>query len=120
MNTVKLTYRIAITAYLIQFVLLAISTLDRDDMPLDDASRIFTGLIIVAFKALPWLVLIPGLLLRSPKIMAWMCYVCLAYFLLWVLAAFGVDQTHIAAWGIVITVVQFIAAAINTRLSKKP
>ena len=118
MNSVKLSYRVAIIMYLLQIVILTITTFDRD-IALDDIKNLAYGSIIVAFKAIPWLILLPGLIMRSEKIMAWMCYVCLVYFVLWVLAAFSVGNTSVALMAILVTVIQFMAAAINTRLAKR-
>ncbi len=69
-------------------------------------------------KAVPWLVLIPGLIMKSPKIMAWMSYVCLVYFIIWILAAFGENQSTLGSLGVLITFIQFSAATYYTRLKK--
>ena len=51
--------------------------------------------------------------------MAWMSYVCLVYFIIWILAAFGANQTGLGQLGVLLTVVQFMAAAMNTRFAKR-
>ncbi len=118
MNKVTLTYRIALICYFLQFALLAVGTFDRDDIELT-AGLFFTGLLLVLIKGIPWLVLVPGLIKRHEKIMAWMSYVCLVYFIIWILAAFGANQTGLGQLGVLLTVVQFMAAAMNTRFAKR-
>lgn len=118
MNKVTLTYRIALLCFFLQFALLTVSTFDRDDLELT-MSMVISGIVLVLIKGIPWLVLVPGLILRHEKIMAWMSYVCLVYFIIWILAAFGADQTGIGKLGVLLTIVQFTAAAVNTRLAKR-
>lgn len=118
MNKVALTYRIALACFFLQFALLAAGTFDREDLEMT-VSMVMSGIVLVLIKGIPWLVLIPGLIMRQEKIMAWMSYVCLVYFIIWILAAFGAQQTGIAKLGVLLTIVQFTAAAINTRFAKR-
>jgi|GEM_PF-1692825 len=118
MNKMKLSYGLALLCFAFQFILLAVGTFDRPDIDLSDASLFFTGLLIATVKAVPWLVLLPGLIMKSPKIMAWMSYVCLVYFIIWILAAFGENQSTLGSLGVLITFIQFSAATYYTRLKK--
>jgi len=119
MNKVKISYNLALMCFVIQFVLLLAGTFDRPDIKIDGAWALFIGLILTAIKGIPWLVLIPGLLQKSKNVMAWMSYICLVYFIIWVLAAFGQNQHQLATWGVVVTLVQFVAAGYHTRLAKR-
>ncbi len=118
MNKMKLSYGLALLCFALQFALLAVGTFDRPDIDLSDLSLFFTGLLIVTIKTVPWLVLIPGLIMKSPKIMAWMTYVCMVYFIIWILAAFGENQSTLGSLGVLITFIQFSAATYYTRLKK--
>lgn len=118
MNKITLTYQVALTSFFLQFALLAASTFNRDDVELT-SSMMLSGIVLVLIKGIPWLVLVPGLIMKHEKIMAWMSYVCLVYFIIWILAAFGAHQTGIASLGVLVTVVQFMAAAMNTRFAKR-
>ena len=118
MNKVTLTYRIALTCFFLQFALLGYGTFDRPDLEMT-SSMVLSGVVLVFIKAIPWLVLVPGLISRHEKTMAWMSYICLVYFIIWILAAFGSGQTGIAQLGVLVTIVQFIAAALNTRFAKR-
>ncbi len=118
MNTLKTSYTLAIICFALQFVLLFVGTFDRPDIELNSLSVIISGLLLTLIKAVPWLVLLPGLIMKSAKIMAWMSYVCLVYFIIWILAAFGENQSNLGSLGAVLTLVQFSAAAFYTRLKK--
>jgi uncharacterized membrane protein len=118
MNALKISYALAILCFALQFVLLFVGTFDRPDIELNSFSVIISGLLIALIKAVPWLVLLPGLIMRSAKIMAWMSYVCLVYFIIWILAAFGESQSNLGTLGVLLTLVQFSAAAFYTRLKK--
>ncbi len=118
MNKMKICYLVALICLALQFVLLAVGTFDRPDIEIDSLSMLFSGLLLTATKAVPWLVLIPGLIMKSAKIMGWMSYVCLVYFIVWVLAAFGEKQSTLGSLGVLVTVIQFSAAAYYTRLKK--
>jgi uncharacterized membrane protein len=118
MNALKISYALAILCFALQFVLLFVGTFDRPDIELNSFSVIISGLLIVLIKAVPWLVLLPGLIMRSAKIMAWMSYVCLVYFIIWILAAFGESQSNLGTLGVLLTLVQFSASAFYTRLKK--
>ncbi len=118
MNKITLTYYVALASFFLQFALLAASTFDRDDVELT-SNMVLSGIVLVLIKGIPWLVLVPGLIMRHEKIMAWMSYVCLVYFIIWILAAFGTGQTGIAKLGVLLTVVQFLGAAMNTRFAKR-
>ena len=118
MNKMKLSYGLALLCFALQFVLLAVGTFDRPDINIDTPSLFFTGLFLATIKAVPWLVLLPGIIMKSPKIMAWMSYVCLVYFIIWILAAFGENQSTLGSLGVLITFIQFSAAAYYTRLKK--
>lgn len=118
MNNLKLSYNLALLCLALQLVLLVMGTFDRPDIDIGEPSLLFAGLLLAVVKALPWLVLIPGLIMRSAKIMAWMSYVCLVYFIIWILAAFGESQSSLGSWGVLVTVIQFSAATYYTRLKK--
>lgn len=118
MNKVKISYNLALICFLLQFVLLAVGTFDRPDIKIDGAWALLIGIILTAIKGIPWLVLIPGLIMKSTRIMAWMSYVCLVYFIVWVLAAFSEQDSILASLGVAITLLQFSAAAYYTRLIK--
>jgi len=112
-------YRVAIITYLLQFVLLAIGTFSGETAKTDTAYDVLVGLALTLIKGIPWLVLIPGLIMQSKNVMAWMSYVCLVYFIIWILAAFGENQHNLATAGVFLTLVQFMAAMMHTRLSKR-
>jgi len=118
MNKVSFSYKLALTCFILQFVLLAVGTFDRPDIKIDGAWVILTGLIWTAIKGIPWLVLIPGIIMKSARIMAWMSYVCLVYFIVWVLAVFSEQDSILASLGVLLTLIQFSAAAYYTRLIK--
>jgi uncharacterized membrane protein len=119
MKQLKIAYIIAITTFLLQFVLLAVGTFDNPNAQADSLYQIGLGLALTLIKGLPWLVLIPGLLMRSKNVMAWMCYVSLVYFIIWTLAAFGENQSTLGTLGVLVTVIQFSAAAMHTRIAKR-
>jgi len=112
-------YRVAIITYLLQFALLAIGTFSGEAAKTDTAYDVLVGLALTLIKGIPWLVLIPGLIMQSKNVMAWMSYVCLVYFIIWILAAFGENQHNLATVGVFLTLVQFMAAMMHTRLSKR-
>ncbi len=118
MNTLKISYTLAIVCFALQFVLLFVGTFDRPDIELSSFSIIISGIVLTLVKAIPWLVLLPGLIMNSAKIMAWMSYVCLVYFIIWILAAFGENQSNLGSLGVLLTLVQFSAAALHTKLKK--
>jgi len=112
-------YRVAIITYLLQFALLAIGTFSGEAAKTDTAYDVLVGLALTLIKGIPWLVLIPGLIIQSKNVMAWLSYVCLVYFIIWILAAFGENQHNLATVGVFLTLVQFMAAMMHTRLSKR-
>ncbi len=119
MKNLIISYRLAVSCLILQFVLLLAGTFNRPDIETLTASLVFTGLLIAILKALPWLILLPGLIMKSKNVMAWMSYVCLMYFIVWVLAAFGQSQSNLGAAGVLLTLVQFSAAAYYTRMQKR-
>ena len=119
MNHLNIAYRLAISCYLLQFALLGAGTFLSPNAQTDSLYNIAIGLALTLIKGIPWLVLIPGLLQKSKNVMAWMSYICLVYFIIWVLAAFGQNQHQLATWGVVVTLVQFVAAGYHTRLAKR-
>ncbi len=118
MSKIKISYQLALICFVLQFVLLAVGTFDRPDIEINTLSQLLTGLLWTCIKALPWLVLLPGLFSKSPKIMAWMSYVCLVYFIIWILAAFGEQHSNLGSLGVLLTLAQFSAAAFYTRLNR--
>lgn len=119
MNTLKTSYYLALACFTLQFVLLGIGTFDRPDIDLSEMSAVLTGILFTLIKAIPWLVLIPGLIMKSKNILAWMSYVCLVYFIIWILAAFGTQHSTLATLGVFVTLIQFVASNIYTRLIKR-
>jgi len=119
LNALKLSYYTAMGCYLLQFVLLGIGTFDRPDIEIQGIKDLSIGLLWTAIKGIPWLVLVPGLIMKSKNIMAWMSYVCLVYFIIWMLSAFGAQGSGIATLGVVITLIQFGASAFHTRMAKR-
>lgn len=119
MKQLKIAYLIAITAYLMQFIILAISTFTSPSAQTDTAYQIFIGAALTLIKGIPWLALLPALIMRTKNAMAWMCYVCLLYFIIWMLAAFGENQNNLGTLGVIITLIQFCAAAFHTRMAKR-
>jgi uncharacterized membrane protein len=115
----KIAYVIAITTFLTQFALLTIGTFSNPNAQTDSLYQIMLGVALTLIKGIPWLVLIPGLIMKSKNVMAWMCYICLVYFIIWTLAAFGENQNNLGAIGVIITLIQFCAAAVHTRLAKR-
>ena len=111
-------YNLAIACFALQFILLGFGTFDRPDLNISGLWALFIGVILTAIKAIPWLVLVPGLIMKSPRIMAWMSYVCLVYFIVWVLAVFAEQDSILASLGLLVTLIQFSAAAYYTRLIK--
>lgn len=118
MNKVKTSYALAIACFILQFALLAWGTFDRPDIEVNSLWTLFIGVLLTAIKSIPWLVLLPGLIMKSARIMAWMSYVCLVYFIVWVLAAFSEQDSALASLGVLVTLIQFSAAAYYTRLIK--
>ncbi len=119
MKHLIISYSLAVSCFILQFALLLVGTFNRPDIETLTASLVFTGLLITLLKALPWLILLPGLLVKSKNVMAWMSYVCMMYFIVWVLAAFGQDQSGLGAAGVLVTLLQFSAAAYYTRMQKR-
>lgn len=119
MNTLKISYLIALVCFALQFVLLGIGSFDQPDIVINGPYDVFLGLLLTAIKGIPWLVLIPALMMKTKNIMAWMSYVCLVYFIVWVLSAFGAQQSGLATLGVFITLIQFIASNLYTRLIKR-
>ena len=119
MITLQNYYRAAVVTYCLQFVLLAIGTFTVATAKLDSLYDIGIGIALTLIKGIPWLVLIPGLIAKSKNVMAWMSYICLVYFIIWILAAFGENQTSLGTMGVFLTLVQFIAAAMYTRMEKR-
>lgn len=103
----------------LQFVLLGIGSFSQAQVEINSAYDLFLGLLWTAIKGIPWLVLIPGIIMKSKNLMAWMSYICLVYFIIWILSAFGAEGSNIATLGVVITLIQFGASAFHTRLSKR-
>lgn len=119
MNTLKISYYLALLCFIMQFVLLGVSTFDRPDIDLSKASAVLSGLLLVGFKAIPWIILLPGLIMKTKNSMAWMSYVCLVYFIIWILSAFGTQHSTLATFAVFVTLVQFIASNAYTRLEKR-
>lgn len=119
MNTLKISYYLAMAGFIGQFVLLGFGTFDRADIEITGAYDVMIGLLWTAIKGIPWLVLIPGLIMNTKNIMAWMSYVCLVYFIIWMLSAFGAEQSNLATIGVIITLIQFVSASLYTRLFKR-
>ena len=118
MNKMKLAYTIALICFVLQFVLLGVGTFDRTDIEINSLSQLLTGLLWTLIKGIPWLVLLPGLIMKTGKIMAWMSYVCLVYFIIWMLAAFGETHSNLGTIGVLLTLLQFSASAYYTRLKR--
>ncbi|NVK38553.1 MAG: DUF2069 domain-containing protein [Gammaproteobacteria bacterium] len=119
MNTLRISYYLALTGFFLQFVLLGIGSFDRPDIEINGIYDVFLGLLWTTIKGIPWLVLVPGLLMKSKNVLAWMSYICLVYFIIWMLSAFGAEHSNLATLGVVITLIQFLAAAYYTRLLKR-
>lgn len=119
MIQLKTYYQVALITYLLQFFILGVGTFTGSTAKTDTAYDIFVGVIFTLIKGIPWLVLIPGLIMKSKNVMAWMSYVCLLYFIVWMLAAFGESQHNLATMGVFLTLVQFMAAMMYTRMSKR-
>lgn len=112
-------YRLATSTYCLQFVLLTIGTFNGATAKTDTLYNICIGLGIALFKGIPWLVLIPGLISKSKNVMAWMSYICLVYFIVWMLVAFGENHATLGTIGVFLTLAQFVAAAMYTRMEKR-
>ncbi|GAA6133448.1 hypothetical protein NBRC116188_02370 [Oceaniserpentilla sp. 4NH20-0058] len=119
MTKININYYIALTCFFLQFIILGISSFDRPDLQITGVYDVFLGILWTAIKGLPWLVLIPGLIMKTKNIMAWMSYVCLVYFIIWMLAVFGASGSSMATLGVCITLIQFITSAYYTRLLKR-
>ncbi|WP_396586634.1 DUF2069 domain-containing protein [Bermanella sp. R86510] len=114
-----ISYRIAIICFFVQFIILGVGSFTQPGIEIATAYDVFLGIVWTLIKGIPWLVLVPGLIKNTRNIMAWMSYVCLVYFIIWILAAFGDQQNYLGTIGVLVTLVQFIAAALYTRLSKR-
>jgi uncharacterized membrane protein len=119
MNILKTSYYLALVCFALQFILLGIGSFDRPDIVISNAYDVFLGVLWTLIKGIPWLVLIPGLIMKSKNIMAWMSYVCLVYFIIWILAAFGAQNSTLATIGVFITLIQFVVSNTYTRLIKR-
>jgi hypothetical protein len=119
MNTLKISYYLALACFALQFILLGIGTFDRQDIDINGVYDVFLGVLWTLVKAIPWLVIIPGLFMKSKNVMAWMSYVCLVYFIIWILSAFGEKHSNLATIGVFITLIQFVASNAYTRLIKR-
>ncbi|EAT13479.1 DUF2069 domain-containing protein [Bermanella marisrubri] len=115
----SISYRIAMVCFFLQFVVLGIGTFDRPDIQIESTYDILLGVVWTLIKGIPWLILIPGLIKNTKNIMAWMSYVCMFYFIVWILASFGDEKSNLGTAGVVITTIQFVFAAIHTRLRKQ-
>ena len=114
-----IAYWVAIATFLLQFLLLGIGTFGSATAQTDSLYQISIGIALTLIKAIPWLILLPGLFMKTKNVMAWMSYICLVYFIIWMLAAFGENQHILGTTGVIITSIQFCAAALHTRLSKR-
>ncbi len=119
MKQLTIAYWVAIATFLLQFVLLATGTFNSPNAQTDSLYQIGIGVVITTIWGLPWLILVPALIMKSKNVMAWMCYICLLYFIVWILAAFGENQSTLGTLGVLTTVIQFCAAAFHTRLAKR-
>lgn len=107
------------TCFAMQFILLGIGSFDKPNIEINGFYDVFLGLVLTAIKGIPWLILIPGLIMNTKNIMAWMSYVCLVYFIIWILSAFGDQGSMLGTLGVVITLSQFATAAFHTRLKRR-
>jgi uncharacterized membrane protein len=114
-----IAYWVAISTFFIQFLLLGIGTFSSASAQTDSLYQISIGIALTLIKATPWLILLPGLFMKTKNVMAWMSYICLVYFIIWMLAAFGEQQSSLGTLGVFVTLIQFCAAALHTRLSKR-
>jgi len=119
MNTLKISYYTALVCFVLQFILLGVGSFDRPDLEINGLYDVFLGVLWTAIKGIPWLVLIPALIMKTKNSMAWMSYVCLVYFIIWMLSAFGAQHSNLATLGVIITLVQFVASNWYTRLHKR-
>lgn len=119
MKHINIAYWVAIATFCLQFILLATGTFSSSTAQTDTPYQIFIGFVLTLIKGIPWLVLIPALIMQTKNAMAWMSYICLVYFIIWILAAFGENQHTLGTVGVIITSIQFCAAALHTRLSKR-
>jgi len=119
MTSLQNYYRVAVTTYCLQFVLLAVGTFTGSTAKTDNLYDLGIGLALTLIKGIPWLVLIPGLIMKSKNVMAWMSYICLVYFIIWILVAFGENHSTLGTMGVFLTLIQFIAAAMYTRMQKR-
>jgi uncharacterized membrane protein len=119
MNKLTLSLRITQLALLLQIVLLTFATLDRPDMDLSNLGTLGAGLILSLFKALPFLILLPGVLRGSGKAVSWLAYVLMLYFIVWILAAFGTQGSTLGKAGTFVTLIQFVAASMYIRWEKR-
>lgn len=69
-----------------------------------------TRLIIFALQALPFLVLLPGMLQRRWRTYAWLCFIVLLYFMNAVLALFSPGRQPID-WLVLLAVISVFMAA---------
>ena len=67
MIQLKTYYQVALITYLLQFVLLGIGTFTGPTAKTDTMYDIFVGLALTLIKGIPWLVLIPGLIIKSKE-----------------------------------------------------
>lgn len=119
MTPLVFSYRLAIICFILQFALLAYGSFSSPDITINGAYDVFIGGLWTLIKAIPWLVLLPGLVLGAKRIMAWMSYVCLVYFIIWMLAVFGETQSNQGHLGVLVTLIQFSAAVYYTRINKQ-
>jgi len=119
MKQLTIAYWVAIACYFLQFALLGTGTFASETADTDSAYQIIIGLVLTLIKGIPWLVLIPALVMKTKNAMAWMSYICLVYFIIWMLAAFGENQHNLGTLGVTLTLIQFCAAALHTRLAKR-
>ncbi|SFX51365.1 DUF2069 domain-containing protein [Marinospirillum alkaliphilum] len=94
------------------FALLAILLAGIVIYPLPEGARLW---IILPVLWLPLLVFLPGILKRNPRTHAWLCFVCLVYFMQGVTTFIVPGKAGIGALQALITVVLFSAAMMYGR-----
>lgn len=119
MNKLTISLRITQLILLLQIALLAFTTLNRPDMDLTDMGVLGTGIFLSLFKALPFLILLPGVMRGSAKTISWLAYVLMLFFIIWVLAAFGKEGSLTGKIGTFMTLLQFVSASMYVRWEKR-
>jgi uncharacterized membrane protein len=117
MNTLAITRWINVFSYLWVLMTLAISTWQTKPEQLEQ-NILISAFILIAFKILPLLLCLPGIIKGDHKTTSWLCFICMIYFIVAVLFLFTKGGEF---WGGMLSfsvITLFISSMMYTRFKK--